>query len=198
MHKDFIETLLERTADWHTQLGQNLLSLNLMSVNVTLTDYRKYLSAIYGFVTGFEKYVYPELTQFVPDLERRKKTKTITDDLSKLEQNINELETMPESYFKAMYTDPYAALGALYVLESCTLGGHLIRDHLEKTLEEPVVHKLSYFTMHGDQAEPVWKSFLKNFSSIAENSDKQENIIDGALRTFRLLDQLMTDESLKA
>jgi heme oxygenase len=103
---------------------------------------------------------------------------------------------MPESYFRSLYTDPYAALGAFYVLESLSLGGELIQKHLKGTLNGSV-DKLKYFVAQGEDAEILWQTFLRNFSTIAESSDKQENIIDGALRTLRLLDQVMTDESVK-
>lgn len=197
MNQSFLDRLLERTADWHTRLGQNMLSVNLLSTHVTIEDYKKYLSALFGFVSGFEQYIYPELQSFVPDLDQRKKTQIIKDDLVKLGENIDELETMPESYFRAMYADPYAALGALYVLESLTLGGELIQKHLEDIMKEPLMGKLKYFVAHGKDAESIWQAFLRNFSSIAENTSKQENIIDGALRTLRLLDQVMIDESVK-
>ncbi|MEO8173334.1 MAG: biliverdin-producing heme oxygenase [Sediminibacterium sp.] len=195
MSTSFLDRLLERTADWHTRLGQNMLSLNITGPNVTIEDYKKYLSALLGFVTGFEQFVYPGLHPFVPDLERRKKTQIIKDDLEKLGQNLDEIEQMPESYFKALFTDPFAALGALYVLESLTLGGELIQKHLQDTVKKPLVDKLKYFA--AENKEAMWQSFLKNFISIAENTDKQENIIDGALRTLRLLDQAMTEESVK-
>lgn len=197
-NSSFVNELLERTADWRTRLAQNLLSVNLMSPNVTLNDYKKYLSALFPFVSGFEQYIFPELTQFIPDLGKRKKTQLIKNDLSKLDETIKDNGMMTESYFKSMYTDPYAALGALYVLESSTLGGELIQQHIQNTLKEPVTTKLSYFTAHGSENTIMWDNFFKNFCEVAEQSDKQENIIDGALRTLRLLDQLMTDESLKA
>ncbi len=197
MNTSFLTRLLERTADWHTRLGQNMLSINLLSTNVTVEDHKKYLSALFGFVSGFEQYIYPELRLFVPDLDKRKKTQIIKDDLFRLGENISELEKMPESYFRSMYTDPYAALGALYVLESLTLGGELIQKHLQDILKEPLIGKLKYFVAHGKDAELIWQAFLRNFSSIAENTNKQETIIDGALRTLRLLDQVMIDESVK-
>ena len=197
MNRTFLDRLLERTADWHTRLGQNMLSFNLLSPNVTVDDYKKYLTALFSFVNGFEQYIYPELRAFVPDLDKRKKAQVIKDDLVKLGENISELETMPESYFRSMYADPYAALGALYVLESLTLGGELIQKHLQDILKKPLIGKLTYFVAHGKDAEPAWQAFLRNFSSIAENTSKQENIIDGALRTLRLLDQVMIEESVK-
>ncbi|MES2328527.1 MAG: biliverdin-producing heme oxygenase [Bacteroidota bacterium] len=198
MNTSFLDRLLERTSDWHTRLGQNMLSVNLLSPNVTLEDYKKNLSALFGFIEGFEKYIFPELTQFIPDLEQRRKTPIIKTDLVKLGQNTDELETMPESYFRAMYKDPYAALGALYVLESSTLGGGLIQKHLQDALKDPVVNKLIYFVAQGENADAMWQKFLNTFSAIGEKSDKEENIIDGALRTLRLLDQVMTEESVKA
>lgn len=197
MNESFLDRLLSRTADWHTRLGQNMLSHNLMGPKVTAEDYKKYLCALYSFVSGFEQYIFPELRAFVPDLDQRKKTQVIKNDLVTLGQDTSELETMPESYFRSMYIDPFAALGALYVLESLTLGGELIQKHLQATMQQPLVDKLTYFVAHGENADPMWQAFLSNFSSIAVNTDKQENIIDGALRTLRLLDQVMTDESVK-
>ena len=71
---EFVEDLLERTADWRTRLGQNILYINLLGPGVTEDDYKKYLSAIFGFVMGFEKYIFTELTEFLPDIETRRKT----------------------------------------------------------------------------------------------------------------------------
>jgi heme oxygenase len=197
MSTSFLNRLLERTADWHTRIGQNMLSVNLFGANVSIEDYKKYLSALFGFVSGFEQYIYPQLLSFINDLEKRRKTNIIKDDLVTLGYNVSTLETLPENYFRSMYTDPYAALGALYVLESLTLGGELIQQHLKHALNGSA-GKLKYFVAHGEDAETMWQIFLHDFSEIGENTDKQENIIDGALRTLRLLDQVMTDESVKA
>lgn len=197
MTNPFIEELLERTAEWRARFGQNILSVNLMGKDVTEDYYKKYLSALYGFVSGFETYIFPELKDLVPDLQERGKTDAITQDLKKLKVDLSDIEEMPESYFRSMYADPYAALGALYVLESSTLGGHLVQEHLKEALGEKVADKLSYFVMHGERSDSMWQRFLKNFAAIAENNGKKEIIIDAALRTYRLLDQLMTDESLK-
>jgi heme oxygenase len=197
MTNPFIEELLERTADWRTRFGQNILSVHLMGKDVTEDYYKKYLSALYGFIAGFEKYIFPVLNDLVPDLDQRKKTAAIEHDLEKLKVDFSAFEAMPESYFKSMYPDPYAALGALYVLESSTLGGHLVQEHLKAALGEKTADKISYFIMHGDRSDTMWQRFLKNFAAVAENNDKTEIIIDAALRTYRLLDQLMTDESLK-
>jgi heme oxygenase len=197
MKNPFIEELLERTADWRTRFGQNILSVHLMGKDVTEDYYKEYLSALYGFIAGFETYIFPELKDIVPDLEERRKTGAIERDLEKLKVDPAGFDAMPESYFKSMYPDPYAALGALYVLESSTLGGHLVQEHLKAALGEKTADKISYFVMHGERTDTMWQHFLKNFTAVAENNDKEEIIIDAALRTYRLLDQLMTDESLK-
>lgn len=197
MTNPFIEELLERTADWRARFGQNILSVHLMGKDVTEDYYKKYLSALYGFIAGFENYIFPELKDLVPDLQERKKTSAIENDLQKLKVDTTSFEVLPEAYFRSMYPDAYAALGALYVLESSTLGGHLVQEHLKAALGEKTADKISYFVMHGDRSDAMWQRFLKNFAAIAENNDKKEIIIDAALRTYRLLDQLMTDESLK-
>lgn len=193
----FIEELLERTAEWRTRFGQNILSVQLMGKDVTEEYYKKYLSALCGFVTGFEAYIFAELAPLVPDLQERKRSGAIMHDLTKLKVDTTNCTQMPESYFRAMYANPYAALGALYVLESSTLGGHLIQEHLKGALGEKTADKISYFVMHGERSDAMWQRFLKNFEAVAEDHDKKEIIIDAALRTYRLLDQLMTDESLK-
>lgn len=197
MTSPFLQSLRERTADWHQALEQNILSVKLLSDEVSKNDYRKYLCALYGFVAGFETYIYPELTAFISDAGQRKRANLLADDLASLGQNIAECEILPGSYFHAMYNDPYAALGALYVLEGSTLGGQLIQKHLQKTLGATGPISTAYFVGHGPHTGTMWKQFLTQFTSVGENTNKQENIIDGALRTFRLLDQLMTDESVK-
>lgn len=193
----FIEELLERTADWRTRFGQNILSVQLMGKDVTEEYYKKYLSALCAFVTGFETYLFPELVSLVPDLEQRRKAAAIVHDLEKLGVNDASCSPMPESYLRAMYADPYAALGALYVLESATLGGHLIQEHLKAALGEKTADKISFFVMHGERSDAMWQRFLKNFEAVAENNGKKEIVIDAALRTYRLLDELMTEESVK-
>lgn len=197
MNNPFLQQLRERTADWHATLEQNILSVNLMSEHVSKEDYRKYLAALYPFTNGFEKYIYPELVSFIDDIDQRKRAVMLGDDLRNLGQDLSALEPLDEAYFKAMYTDPYAALGALYVMEGSTLGGQLIQKHLQKTLGGEAENKTNYFVAHGTNTGTMWKSFLAKFTAVADQSGKQENIIDGALRTFRLLDQLMTDESVK-
>lgn len=197
MNHPFLQQLRERTADWHATLEQNILSVNLVSEHVSKEDYRKYLAALYPFTKGFEKYIYPELVSFVDDIDQRKRTAMLEEDLRKLGQDLAAPEPLDEAYFKAMYTDPYAALGALYVVEGSTLGGQLLQKHVQKTLGAEVENKTNYFAAHGTGTGTMWKHFLTQLTAVADQSGKQENMIDGALRTFRLLDQLMTDESVK-
>jgi heme oxygenase len=86
MSTSFVDELLERTADWRTQLSQNILYINLLGTNASEDDYKKYLSALYGFVSGFEQYIFPELNQFLNDIETRRKTKLITEDPARNQQ----------------------------------------------------------------------------------------------------------------
>lgn len=189
MNSPFLQQLRERTAACHTALEQNALSVQLLSDGVTTGDYRRYLASLYAFVAGFEEEVYPQLPHAIADINDRRRTQLLEQDLRSLGQDIQALERMPAGYFKSFYEDRYEALGGLYVLEGSTLGGQLIQRHLHKVMgEEAPLHTL-YFQGHGAATGPMWKQFLS--ALIAAAQGHEESVIEGAIRTFRKLDALM-------
>jgi heme oxygenase len=53
--------------------------------------------------------------------------------------------------------------------------------------------KAAYFTVYGNTTGSRWRHFLEHFCSIATELG-EEKVIEGAVCTFRLLDEWMQDK----
>jgi heme oxygenase (biliverdin-IX-beta and delta-forming) len=185
----FLQQLRNETAECHTALEKNPYSIALMHTNVTMEDYSTYLQKLYGFVYGFEKTVFPLLTAVDPDIESRRKSRLMEQDIKLLGGNLTKLQVMSEDVFKEHYISQAAALGGLYVLEGSMLGGNIIKKHLQEKLSDSVVNKTNYFTAYGTELGKVWKVFLNLLTQNASDAVKEEAIIKSAITTFRLIDK---------
>ena len=188
----FLQKLRVETAECHIALEKNPYSIALMHPNVTVKDYLTYLTKLYGFVYGFEKNVFPSLTAIDPDIENRRKTHLMEQDISMLGGDLTKIRVMPDEVFLKHYTHEADALGGLYVLEGSMLGGNIIKRHLNEKLNHSVIDKMSYFTAYGVDTGKVWKSFLTILTNNASHKYKENAIIKSAIITFRLIDEWLT------
>lgn len=192
----FIQNLRASTADCHKQLEQNKLSQALLSNNVNETIYCSYLIQLYSFVMGFEQYIYPELGQHFLNINHRKKAHFIEDDLKTLDITIDKHMLLEEAFFRNTYTDVYLAAGALYVLEGSTLGGQIIVKHLQKTMPPGFVNA-TYFTGYQQRTGSMWKEFLLQLTALPQSTQQEQQIITGAISTFRIIDNLLNKTTTK-
>ena len=190
----FLQTLRSRTAACHHALEQSPLSIALLSDTVSADHYTAYLKKLYGFICGFENNVFSQLPSFLPDIELRKKAHLIASDLLFHHQNTQDIAVLPEAFFKTRYPTKAAAWGGMYVLEGSTLGGQIIKRHLQKNGDSWFTGSL-YFTAYGAETGSFWKTFLQHLGEAAKNPVDAEQIIESAVQTFSAIDAWLTSGS---
>lgn len=190
----FIQNLRASTAECHKQLELNNLSQALLSNNVNETIYGRYLIKLYGFVQGFEQYVYPELAQHFLNIYHRKKAPFIEEDLKALDITIDKHTLLEEAFFRNTYPDVYLAAGALYVLEGSTLGGQIIVKHLQKAMPPGFVNA-AYFLGYQQRTGSMWKDFLQQLTALPQSQQQEQQIIIGAIATFKIIDELLSNHN---
>ncbi|MCL6258465.1 biliverdin-producing heme oxygenase [Aquiflexum sp. TKW24L] len=188
----FIQNLRALTAECHKQLETNKLSLALLSDHVNESIYHNYLIRLYGFVKGFEQFMYPILPPHFKNVSERKKAHFIEEDLENYGAAYNKNTFLSESFFKETYPDIYGAAGALYVLEGSTLGGQIIVKHLQKKLTSGFVNS-AYFAAYKQKTGSMWKEFLQQLTTLPPSVLEEKQIIAGAIITFRIIDGLLND-----
>lgn len=188
----FIQNLRTSTAHCHKQLELNSLSLSLLSDHVNEDIYCRYLTRLYSFVKGFEQYVYPALSHHFFNINDRKKALFIEEDLKAHHIAIDKNIILKEAFFRDTYPDVYLAAGALYVLEGSTLGGQIIVKHLQKTMP-PGFGKAAYFSGYQQKTGSMWKEFLQQLTALPQSKQQEQQIITGAITTFKIIDGLLSN-----
>lgn len=192
----FIQNLRAFTADCHKQLELNSLSQALLSSNVNETIYCSYLIQLYSFVKGFEQYIFPELGQYFFNINNRKKAFLIEEDLIAFDITIDTHTLLEDVFFRNTYPNVYLAAGALYVLEGSTLGGQIIVKHLHKAMPQCMVNA-SYFSGYQQRTGSMWKEFLQQLAALPQSTQHEQQIINGAITTFKIIDSLLSNTNEK-
>ena len=192
----FLQNLRAFTADCHKQLEQNSLSLALLSDAVNENIYSTYLARLYSFVKGFEQYVYPALSNHFLNINDRKKAQFIEEDVKALCIAIDKGTLLEEAFFSNTYPDVYMAAGALYVLEGSTLGGQIIVKHLQKAMPAGFVNA-AYFSGYQQRTGSMWKEFLEQLTALPQSTFEEQQIIKGAVTTFKIIDGLLSSNNEK-
>lgn len=189
MTNTFLERLRSDTNEMHRSLEKNSYAIKLMSESVTVEDYAAYLEKMYGFIAVFEEIILPQVTNEFPDVEP--KASLLETDILRLGKHVSEVQRIPAESIEEIYPSSEAMLGGLYVMEGSTLGGMVIYKHLYDHLGEAIENKASFFTVYGKTTGSRWKNFLEHFCVLADSPQKEKAIIEGAVNTFRLLDEWM-------
>lgn len=195
LHKDqdqFIKNLRQGTAESHLKLEENPLSKAILDPAVTVSDYQKYLIALYGVTASCERQVFPLLSTIVPDLDQRFKADLIVDDLRKTGLPEELINSIPVYQFE--FSTIPEALGIMYVLEGSTLGGRVLYKHINQTLGLTYEEGASYFWGYGPQTGVLWKSFIAALTRFVEESDDAAPIIESAKKTFTLIDNWLSSK----
>jgi heme oxygenase len=192
----FLQNLRASTAGCHKQLELNNLSLALLSDTVNENIYCTYLARLYSFVKGFEQIIYPVLSNHFLTINDRKKAIFIEEDLKAHEIVIDKRTLLEEAFFRDTYSDIYMAAGALYVLEGSTLGGQIIVKHLQKAMPSGFVNA-AYFSGYQQKTGSMWKEFLQQLTSLPLSTLEEQQIITGAITTFKIIDRLLSNNNEK-
>lgn len=140
--------LRESTRDAHAQAEASLASLAQPD---SLARYAALLGVLWGFQAPLERLLgHQELPSAVGWPTRRR--------LGALAADLTDLgvtdASLPEAAGLPVLGDPGAVWGALYVTEGATLGGRVLRRHIEARLG-PVPAR--FLDGHGDRTQPMWR-----------------------------------------
>ncbi|OYU80776.1 MAG: heme oxygenase [Flavobacterium sp. BFFFF1] len=175
----FLNKLRQSTADSHKKLESLPVSRSITSPQITKSDYTFYLSLMGDVVNDMETHIFPLLKPLLPDIDERRKTSWIVDDLSVLEYRKNPYSPV----FKNPAVSVPFALGMMYVVEGSVLGGRFILQNIQASLgfnEEGA----RYFTGYGNKTGSYWKKFLKAFADYAIINNAEEEMVAGANFAF--------------
>lgn len=177
---DFLDQLKKQTADAHKNLEKLSVSASILSPHLQIEDYCHYLALMYDVHKSTQDYIFPLLSGIFPDLEERKKTHWIENDLVFLDYKI----TKSNSVFRNHDISIPFAIGILYVVEGSSLGGRFILKNVETI---PVLSNqsgISYFTGYGNKTGSYWKQFLSALTDYQQQYNCEDEIIEGAVYAF--------------
>ncbi|GAL85382.1 heme oxygenase [Sporocytophaga myxococcoides] len=177
-----LDKIKQQTAENHAAMENSNLMKPVMNRELNLESYRKILIKFYGFFQPLENSIhrFTDILNYLPDLETRRKSSTIKEDLQRLgyKSEINLCTDLPE------ITTSSQAMGCLYVMEGSTLGGRMISRIIKESLLIEMDSGVSFFSGYGEETGKKWKLFceaLKEYS-LAANDDN--TIINAANETF--------------
>lgn len=178
----FLDKLRLSTSPLHKQLESVPLSQVIVSPEITVQKYAEYLLVMECIVRDVEAKVYPVVSNFISDINQRKKLSSIQDDLKVLGFSV--LNETTE--FDADFEIPFA-LGIVYVIEGSTLGGRVILKNIEKQLDFNADNGAKYFSGYKENTGSLWKSFLFDMVQYEQEHDCGDAIIEGANFAFGII-----------
>lgn len=178
----FLDKLRLSTSPLHKQLESVPLSQIVVSPQITVQKYAEYLLVMECVIRDVEAKVYPVISNFISDIDQRKKLSWIQDDLEVLGFSVLNEATA----FDADFEVPFA-LGILYVLEGSSLGGRVILKNIEKQLGFNAERGAKYFSGYKENTGSLWKSFLSEMVQYEQDHDCSNAIIEGANFAFEII-----------
>jgi len=171
------ELLKEATKSHHDELEQLMFVGQIMDGSLAPALYQKLLAANYLTHAYFEEYIYSHLSPALQDelnISERVKLPALLKDVEEL------LIPIPvydggEDRLLMPAADDASLLGAMYVLEGATLGGHVI---VKRLLVNPHLQTLDlgyhYYQSYGQDLITKWKQFCQvlNTRVAPEDYDK--------------------------
>lgn len=176
----FIGELKNQTSFSHKKLEKLSISASILSPEMKVSDYIKYLSLMQDVHKNTEELVFPLLSKIVTDLDKRKKSHLIEADFNFLHYN----KTNFNPVFNVNEVTVPFALGILYVVEGSTLGGRFILKNISTISGLDNEQGTSYFQGYGDNTGSYWKTFLGYLSKYEEEHNCGNTIIEGAIYAF--------------
>jgi heme oxygenase (biliverdin-IX-beta and delta-forming) len=181
-----LEQLKSETAAAHASIEQRL---RIARSRPSVSDYRNYLAAMYGFTAPIEQRLRSLADGLGSELEleRRCKSQLLARDLAVLDARLDS-SNQPAELCRALpeNRDLTQALGTLYVLEGSTLGARWLLRHLQPLGVEDCC---SYLRSYGDALGDMWEKMRRALVLHAErHPGRIPELIAAASDTFHKLD----------
>lgn len=176
--------LREKTKPYHQNIEKNVLLKKLMGP-LTLPIYIEVLKKFYGFYVPlethsipqflsqnnvFQKFYFPKLPLLIRDL----------DELA-VARELDICSNTPNP------SNPFGWLGVLYTLEGSCLGRAMMWPKIQQQLRLECGGAFFYTDPH--DLHTHWAAFCKDMSKEVLSKDETQEVIDGAIATFVLLDE---------
>jgi heme oxygenase len=179
-----LQRLKEETLPQHQKIEAHL---PVLDEGFARDDYYALLSVFWGYYSPVEAQIMerPEwfrATSYGYDFTARRKTPLLECELSE--------NGVGSPLHSLSYCEKLPALerwehvlGCLYVLEGATLGGQIIRRHLETKFDA----SFRFFNPYGERTGLMWRQFGAFLTTESDRCD-HETIVQGANNTFQTLD----------
>lgn len=187
-----LESLREATRPMHRRLESAAPLKRLVEPDLTLNEYCGVLERLLGYHDPAEVTVNAHADGLPIDFGPRRKTDLLVRDLERLHYSRREIDDLPRCPDVAPVTDVDSALGVLYVLEGSTLGGRIIRRHLQRSIGIASDAGCAYYTGYGEDTGPMWKALGRAIEERVKESGSAEPVIASARATFIALNKWMT------
>jgi len=136
----------------------------------TKADYARLLRIFYGFYKPLEEGIDQYIGEHeLPDLQQRRKTSLILDDLVQLGQPFSDI---PIDASAPSINSIGDAFGAMYVMEGSTLGGKVISKMIASGLGINEQQGLSFFHGYGGETGSRWKTFLARLDVYSDTPEE--------------------------
>jgi len=184
------EKLKKDTRPDHDRLEELLFVHSIMDGTLSLPEYKKILTTNYLIHTTFEEPLFRALSpQLAEELKihSRRKLPALLSDLREVDMEAPYAGSVEQP--DVAYDNDPALLGALYVLEGATLGGHVI---VKKLAVNSMLNHLNlgfhYYRVYGDDLIANWKEFCGILNQQPETD--YPSILAGAKKMFEEISSL--------
>lgn len=179
------EILKSATKDNHDELEELMFVNEIMNKTITLQQYKTLLATNYVVHAAIESKLHEALNTELKDtlnIDNRHKLQALEQDLAEMEIDKNKFDSLDFDFLTQRTYDTAAALGAMYVLEGATLGGHVIQKKLRAN---PAFENLNlnYYTVYAQNLMPNWLSFVEVLNTALPENDYPV-AKDSAVNTF--------------
>jgi len=167
------EILKSATAANHNELESLMFVNEIMNKTLTLQQYKTLLATNYIVHATLEIHLHESLDDDLKqklDIGKRNKLAALEQDLLEMGMKKEELDVMGLDFLRLQDAGNAVSLGAMYVLEGATLGGHVIHKKLKAN---PAFENLGlhYYSVYDKNLMPNWLTFVNVLNTSVPASD---------------------------
>ncbi len=173
-----------RTAAWpqHRRLEKRL---DVAARFTTLSGYRNYLVALWGFHEALETRITPELIAVaLPDYPQRRKLPLLAHDLEYLGLTAEAVSALPTCAALPRLPDTASALGCIYVLEGATHGGRSLLPLVALRLTLGPRQGTTFLASYREDVDLMWQRFGASVNAWCGTVPRRRQAAAAAQATF--------------
>lgn len=149
--------------------------------------YAKFTLAQYYFQRDVEYlFKYPEIIDFIPDLDMRGRSEAALQDLHDLEISPKDIPVASQN------ANALEALGWIYVSEGSTLGAAFLFKEAKTKLALSEEFGARNLAAYPEGRAKVWKRFVQALDDAGLSQTEQDQVVQGAMHGFSRFAELLT------